>query len=270
MFPNLFPSVVGRTKWTPFSEPTLTFLADWNSTAYKEIARTNLSTADGDAVASWTDQVGGRNVQCISEPEAPKLIATAGPGGHRALQFDSGLATPTGPLYFATGSQILNNQPFTMAVIYQNVNIGGYDDGLVGRGGNANAGTLIKIDAGDRSAFQFNASSTVNSFGIDNGVDPPLWRVAACSYDGAQSRRCVKALTSPFTITGNTALTGALSFNAADTAFWIGGVTQDGVTFTWCNTKKIALVMVMTRVPGSNPELQDFVRNLMRYTGIVP
>lgn len=259
-----------KAKWTPFSESSLTFLVDWNSTAYKEVARTNLATADGDAVASWTDQIGGRNVRCITEPEAPKLIATAGPGGQRAIQFDSSLGTPSGPLFFATGSQILSNQPFTMAVIYQNVNVGGYDDGLMGRGGNANAGTLIKIDAADRTVFQFNASSTVNSFGIDIGVDPPLWRVCASCYDGVNSRRCVKSLTSPFTITGNTALTGALSFNAADTAFWIGGVTSAGAAFSWCATKKIALCLVMTRVPSTNVELQELVRNLMTYAGIVP
>lgn len=260
---NLLPS------WTPFSEPTLTFLVDWNSPKWQNLARTTPAEADGDPVAMWDDQIGGRNIRCITEAESPTWRPSGGPSAGKGSIEWSTAATADGPLYFATGSQILNDHPFTMGVVYRVPETSVTDNGLCGRGGDANAGTLTKNDSLYRTTSQVNTDTAGNYNGIDGSMDTS-WRASILAYDGATARRTYRIATSPFFFNSSSAKTGSLSFNVADTAFWVGGVTADGTTFSWCDNKHIAMVFVMARAATGANEAASLLNNLKRYAGLVP
>lgn len=254
--------------WTPQVETSLTFLVDWNSTKWQDVARTIPVTADGEPVATWDDQIGGRNLRCITEAESPTWRPSDGPStGKGAIEWSTA-ATADGPLYFATGSQILNNHPFTMGVVYKVPETSLVDNGVAGRGGNANAGTLIKNTVTVyRSDVQVNAGTTHNGVVPDGSLDTN-WRAVVLAYDGVTARRTFRSFGQPYIVSSSASLSGSLSFNAADTAFWVGGVTADGTTFSWCDNKHIALVFMMSRAVTAAGEATTLLNNLKLYAGI--
>lgn len=266
MHPFFFPTIVGsRSKWTPKSESTLTWLVDWNSTKFKDLARSQSVTADGDAVSSVTDQIGGRNLRAMTEAEAPTWRPNGGSAsGKGGIEFSSGGGTPDGPLYFPTGSQILNDQPFTMGCVFQRVATG-VTSGIMGRG--VAAGNWHRLDAADRIGAQRNTSVT----GSGNNIlvaGAPAWRACLTSYDGVNYYRGANQTASPFLQTGSIACTGSLVFDPADTAFWVGGQTADGTTFSNTGSKILSFAFVMTRVMTSTTDVANLLRNMLNYAGL--
>jgi hypothetical protein len=243
--------------WSPTALPGLLSLWDWQSPIFGELGRTTTPTADAARVYWIDDREATRNLQVASITQRTYLRPAIGPSaGKRSLEWDG---TNAQSMYFATGSELLSGSAFTMVAVF-NPSAAGAISGIMGRGGYNGTGVYLRMNAANR------LEGVVTTAGATTVTEPDAttaaWKVAGLTYDGSNMRLAVRGK-----VTQSSAKTGAMSFHASDTAFWLGACTGNGAAWAWAPQKYLALALVTTDT-YSAAGLEALLNQVAGYAGI--
>lgn len=243
--------------WSPESDPNVLSYWDWTSNLFGEVGRTTTPVNDGDRVFWWDDKNSTRNLRSSDNVARTYLRPTGGPStGKRSLEWDG---TNASAMYYATGSELLSASSFTIGCVF-NVSAAGALNALIGRGGYNGNGTYLRIDAANKLVGTV-TTAAATSLTVGTAVTT-TWAVGAMTYDGSNMHVGIRGQAIQ-----SSAKTGALSFHASDTAFWMGAVTGNGSAWAQNLQKYLALGIVKSD-SYTAATLPVFLNQLARYAGI--
>ena len=226
-------SGVAGGAFNPASIPGLTALYDWLSPAWQDSPGTIPVTTNGQYVAQWDDISGnGRNIVGGVGNELPIYRPAGGPAaGKYGLEWDG---TNTQRTYNTAGSSILNGSAGTMVAVVNGTSSGARN-GICGRGGFNAEGFTLQFDSTSAQGIIVTASGQQT---LSSGSATGSWKVIGFTYDGANSRLLVRGGAVQTAVN-----TGALTFDAGDSAFAIGGTTGNGGGNAFNGPKSIGLIL---------------------------
>lgn len=245
-------------RWTPQALSGLVSLYDWTSVLWGEAGRTTHPSADGDRVLWWDDVKAGKNVRAGLDAERTYLRPTGGPAtGKRGIQWDG---TNAATLFYATGSELVAGSAFTMVAVF-NPTAAGATSGIMGRGGYNGNGSFLRMNATNQLVGMITTAGGATSL-TEPTATTGVYKVAGLTYDGANMHLAVRGKA-----TQSSAKTGATSFHASDTAFWLGATTGNGSAYAWREAKHIALAFVTTNTYDATG-LTNLLNQVAAYSGV--
>ena len=240
--------------WSPLTSlPGLIAYGDWSMSRFQDANRVTAATVLTNPVY-WHGPM-----NAAAEDGTRPTLATSPLSGQLAVAWNG---TSNRPIYMP--APWFAGKAITFFAVYKLPALPAGVTRVFGRGEYNGNGSGIFVGTDGIPRWKLTTSGSSRDRAIGSTDLTGQWVVQAVNYDGTTGRGKVRGQT-----LDSDALDGnALAFNAADTAAWVGGSTNDGTNFAFYDAKTVALWGVTADVFATDAALTNLVDNLAAYAGI--
>lgn len=246
------------TQFTPANIPGLVFYRDFTGPLYQNINGTTAATTTGDPVGAW----GADWVAFANSNTRPTLTTTGGPAsGKSAVVWDG---TNNRPMYYPSATWFAGTELCLFAV-FKSPSLPAGSSRVFGRGEYNGNGTCITVQTDGSIKYFLTGQLTPWTQASNTGDQTGNWVVAALAYGSGTIRFKVRG----FSLLKVFVDDGALKFDGADTAAWVGGAIAANPAGggAFYDAKGVALYGFAS-VSQDDTSIATLVDNLATYCGI--